>query len=238
MKKWILLAVAALLLAVILFFYVSFNGNFVTKMIAKGKVQDFVEETYEGHNKQLVDSGYNFKDGRYYFQYEIYTNAIRSNYSFSIGGPVLVNDKIYSYLEYESVDEEMTEAFQQAGVSWLEEQLREQGIAFDAIGYSVDIPKGLYTEDVSWQPQVEAKLNPWISFELSDDQQTEAAFLQQAEQIRQLLNEQGVTYKQANVSITREYDNTDGAKEGYAPIYYEGLYFTRFTPETKVLVVQ
>ena len=74
MKKWILLAIAALLLAVILFFYVSFNGNFVTKMVAKGKVQDFVEETYKGHNMQFVDSGYNFKDGRYYFQYEIYTN--------------------------------------------------------------------------------------------------------------------------------------------------------------------
>ncbi|MER2107146.1 MAG: hypothetical protein ABS949_09420 [Solibacillus sp.] len=237
MKKWILLAAAALLVAVVLFFYVSFNGNFVSKMVAKGKVQDFVAETYEGHNKQLVDSGYNFKDDRYYFHYEIYTNGIRSNYSFSIGGPVVVSDEIYSYLDYESVDEERTEAFQQAGEYWLEEQLRARGIAFDAIGYSVEIPKGLYTEEVSWQPQVEKKLNPWISFELTDEDQTEEAFLQQAEQIRQLLNEQGVTYKEARVSIMREYDNTDGAREGYAPIYYEGIYLTMFTPETEVLVV-
>ena len=238
MKKWILLAIAALLLAVILFFYVSFNGNFVTKMVAKGKVQDFVEETYEGHNMQLVDSGYNFKDGRYYFQYEIYTNKIGSNYSFSIGGPLLLNGPIDSYLHYESVDEEMTAAFQKAAVSWLEEQLREQGIAFDLIDYVVDIPKGLYTEEVSWQPQVEKKLMPLISIELTDEEQTEEAFLQQAEQIRQLLNEQHVTYKEAHIAITREYDNTDGAKEGYAPIYYEGIYSTMFTPETKELIVK
>jgi len=238
MKKWVFLAIAALLLAVILFFYVSFNGNFVTKMVAKGKVQDFVEETYEGHNTQLVDSGYDFKDGRYYFQYEIYTNTIRSNYSFSIGGPLLLDGRIYSYLHYESVDEEMTAAFQKAGVSWLEERLREKGIAFDLIDYSVDIPKGLYTEEVSWQPQVEKNLMPWISIELTDEEQTEDEFLQQAEQIRQLLNEQDVTYKEAHVSITREYDNTDGSKEGYAPIYYEGLYSTMFTPQTKKLVLK
>lgn len=237
MKKWILLAIAALVLAVIGFFYISFNGNVLTKMVAKGKVQHFVAETFKGHPIQLVDSGFNFKDGSYYFRYDIYTNAIRSNYSFSMGGPLWLDGRIHSYLDYESMDEAMTEAFQQAAVRWLEEQLREQNMAFDSIDYHVDIPKGLYPEEVSWQPQVEKMLNPLIVFELTDEEQTEEAFLQQAEQIRQLLNEQDVTYTEAHVSMTRAYDNSDGSKKGYAPTYYEGIYSTTFTPETLELRV-
>lgn len=232
MKKWILLVAAALILGVILFFYVSFNGNFVTKMVAKAKVEDFVEETYKGHNKQLVDSGFSFKDGRYYFHYEIYTEATRANYSFSIGGPLFLDDRIFSYLDLQDSDEEMMESFSKAGANWLMEQLDAKGIVYDDVGYSVEIPKGLFTGEVSWQPQVDQKLMPYVSFELKDENQSAEEFLQQAEEIRGILKEQDVTYNEARVSVTREFDNTDGSKEGYAPIYYETLYSTIFTPET------
>lgn len=236
MKKWIFLTTAVILLGVILFFYVSFNGNFVTKMVAKGKVQDFVEEMFEGHNKQLIDSGYNFKDGQYYFHYEIYIDAVPVSYSFSLGGPVILNDAIDGYLHFESANEKLEGAFANAASSWLKEQLSE--IPFDEISYSVSIPKGLYKDEISWQPQVDEKLMPSIWFEVKDENQTEAEFLQQAEQIRQFLNEHNVTYSEARVAVTREYDNTDGAKEGYAPIYYEGLYYTYFTPKTEKLLVE
>lgn len=238
MKKWILLAIAALLVGVILFFYVSFNGNFVTKMVAKSKVEDFIEETFDGHNKQLVESGFSFKDGRYYFHYEIYTGSNRAQYSFSIGGPLFLNGSIDSYLEMGSEDAVVKQAFERAGATWLKEQLDVLGIAYDEVGYGVDIPWGLYAEDVRWQPQVEAKLMPRFSVELTDENQTEEVFLQQAEQIRQILQEHHVTYNEVRVSIMREYDNTDGAREGYAPIYWEGLYYTMFTPETDKLVAE
>lgn len=237
MKKWTLLTLAVLLLTAILFFYVSFNGNFISKMVAKNMVQDYVTEMYKGHNVQLVDSGFNFKDGHYVFHYEIYYNTIRSNYSFSIGGPLLPNKPISGYLDWESADEQLTTAYQKAGVEWLEEQLREQGITFNSVGYEVSIPRGLYPENMSWQPQVDNILLPWISVELTDEQQTEREFLQQAEQIRQLLHEQIVTYTEVRISVMREYDNSDGSREGYAPTYYEGLYSTNFTPNTKDLTI-
>lgn len=237
MKKWILLTLAALLLGVILFFYIAFNGNFISKMIAKYKVQQYVEEMYEGQNKQMIDSGYNFKDGRYYFIYDIYQEGIGASYNFSIGGPFLPQGRIFSYLDYESTDEVMTTAFQQAGVKWLEEQFREKQLAFDRIDYSVSIPKGLYDEGTSWQPKVDQTLMPSIYIELKDEQQTEEQFLQQAEAIRQLLQEHHFTYVEVNISIMREYDNSDGSKEGYAETYYETLYSTEFTPETKTLEI-
>lgn len=235
MKKWISLTLAILLLAVILFFYISFNGNFISKMVAKNIVQSFVAETYEGQNAKLVDSGFNFKDGQYIFHYEIYNDTVRSNYSFSIGGSLIPNGQIFSYLYPESLDEQLTTTFQKAGTSWIEEQLRAQNIAFDWIGYELSIPKGLYTEEILWQPQVDKKLIPWISVELTDEQQTEQEFLQTAEKIRQLFHAHNVTYAEARITIMREYDNSDGSREGYAPTYYEGLYSTNFRPDTKDL---
>lgn len=237
MKKIILLTLAVLLLAVILFFYISFNGNFISKMIAKSKVQQYVEEMYENQNKQLVDSYYNFKDGQYTFNYEIYNNTIRSNYSFSIGGPFFPKGTIFSYLEYESMDEALTESFQKDGEKWLEEQLREQNIAFGGVGYAVDIPKGLYGEDEVWKPNVDKLITPRISVDLTDEQQTEEQFLQQAEQIRQILIEHDVTYANGYISLTRAFDNSDGSKVGYAETYYQVIYSTRFTPDTKNLTV-
>ncbi|MER2000670.1 MAG: hypothetical protein ABS882_12930, partial [Lysinibacillus sp.] len=204
MKKVILLTLAALLLAVILFFYTSFNGNFISKMLAKHKVEKYVEEMYKEQNKQLVDSYFNFKDGQYTFNYEIYNNTIRSSYSFSISGPFFPNGQIFSYLQSDSMDTVLTEKFNEDGRKWLEGKLREKHIAFDRVDYSVDIPKGYYEEDEVWKPHVDQILMPWITVELTDEQQTEEQFSQQAEAIRQLFIDNKVTYYNGNVSMTRE----------------------------------
>lgn len=232
MKKIILLTLAALLLGAILFFYVSFNGNFISKMIAKNKVEAYLEEHYKDQNRQLTDSGYNFKDGQYVFHYEIYNNANRYSYTFSIGGPVFPNGRIFSYLNPHSEDEVLSEQFSKEGGQWLEQKLRAQNIAFDNVVYSVSVPKKIF-ENVSWKPDVDAILTPWITVEVTDEQQTEEQFMEQAEQIRQMLNEYNVTYDNCYITMIREFDNSDGSKEGYAETYYEGIYSTAFTPDTK-----
>lgn len=237
MKKWILLILAGLLLSVVLFFYISFNGNFISKMVAKSKIEDYVAQTYEEENVQLIDSGFNFKDGRYYFDYDIYNETIRSTYTFSIGGPFIPKGRIFSYLDYQSTDEYTNTEFQQAGQAFIEQQLKEQQLAFTWVNYYVSVPKSFYDKDAEWQPQIDKKLMPTISIELKDEQQTEAQFLEQAQHIRELLEEQNVTYAEVNISVMREYDNSDGAKEGYAETYYEGLYSTDFTPDTKQLTI-
>lgn len=233
MKKIILLTLAALLLGVILFFYISFNGNFISKMIAKSKVEAYVEENYKDQNKQLIDSGYNFKDGQYVFHYDLYNNSIRSSYTFSIGGPLLPSGRIFSYLNPDSMDEELTKQFSHEGNRWLRKKLREQNMKFDNVDYYVEIPKGYLDDDATWKPEVDQILMPSISVDVTDEQQTEEQFIAQVEQIRQVLIDNKVTYDTSYVSMTRKFDNSDGSKEGYAETYYEVIYSTMFTPETK-----
>lgn len=238
MKKVILLTLAGLVLAVILFFYISFNGNFISKMIAKQKVEKYVEEKYEQQNKQLVDSYYSFKDGQYTFEYAMHYNNTPSTYYVSIGGAFFPVGRIFSYVDYESIDHNVAEKFQRAGIQWLEKKLRERRIDVASVDYYVAVPMGFYEGEVEWQPKLSPVLAPSIGISLTDTEQTEAQFLQQAEQVRQLVNAEEITYADVTIYLTRAFDNSDGAKPGYAETYYEGIYRTTFTPETTELTIR
>lgn len=230
MKRVLFISLAVIIVGVVTVFYVSLNGNPITKMFAKKKVAQYVEETYAGQTTRLLDSGYNFKDSRYYFLYEMTSNDIEANYTISTGGPVLLNDRVYSYLHVESADEDLTNAFQQAGTAFLTEQLHALNIQTDSIGYTVDIPKGLYTNDVSWQPTVEEKLQPFIAIELTNEAQTEAEFLAQVKTIEQMLKDERFTYREAQVQMYRQVN--DGGNT-----YYEAVYTTVFNEQTEKLTL-
>ncbi|MBQ9903055.1 MAG: hypothetical protein IJM51_11855 [Clostridia bacterium] len=64
----ILAAVGGLLIvAVVLFFYNAFCGNFISGTYYRNKVVTYINETYPGKGYEVSGYQYNFKDGSYWF---------------------------------------------------------------------------------------------------------------------------------------------------------------------------
>ncbi len=64
----ILAAVAALMIIGFIFLlYNAFNGNFISGMYYKAKVDKYIAETYPDKNYTVSDYSYDFKTGNYYF---------------------------------------------------------------------------------------------------------------------------------------------------------------------------
>ncbi len=64
----ILAGVAGLfIIGSILMFYNAFNGNFITGMYYKSKVDKYIAETYPDKNYEVSSYSYEFKTGEYYF---------------------------------------------------------------------------------------------------------------------------------------------------------------------------
>ena len=221
MKRWIFILLALLIVGTVLFFYVSFNGNFITKAVAKQKVETYVAEQFTDATTNLVASGYNFKDSRYYFLYMIHTDTTQTRYTFEIGGPVLLDERIYSYMDLADADEAKTESFQQAGTKWLQTMLQNEQLKTDFIGYTVDIPRGLYDENKTWTPTVDALLRPSIAIELTDIGQSEAEFDAQAERIQAQLEAASFTYTNLQIQV---WEQIRDGKETYMQTKYTHIY--------------
>lgn len=236
MKKWLLIIAATVLVGFVLFMYISFNGNFISKMIAKNTVSNYLEDKYEENEYVLKDGGYDFKFGTYYFTYVLKGEQQSWNYSIEVGPSLLPTNIRFEDLDYDSEDEAMSSRFSLAGEQYIKDVLLKDVVPISELGYYVDVPKNLFPADQEWTKTLEKPLMPSISLDVVDENQTKEQFLAQAKKIQQALNKDKVTYESVRVSLTREFDNTDNEKPGYAPIYYEGIYSIEFKPKDELTI--
>ena len=67
-KKIIYLAILILIIGFLLSMYNSFNGNPISKAIAKGKIEKYIKGTYPEKDFKIKNVGYKFKFSNYYAQ--------------------------------------------------------------------------------------------------------------------------------------------------------------------------
>ena len=230
MKKWIFMSTAVMMVSVVLFFYVSFNGNIISKAYAKHIVKNYAEELFEGRQINIVESFFNFKDGDYTFKYEVYDEDVRWLYSTSVSGPFFPSKDVYTILEDNTKDYIYTKQFEEEGRKYIMELLQNQGIATHDVHYFVQVPSNYFKEDIEWKPNIDRIVLPEIYIDLKDEQQSQEQFVEITQRIQQQFEEISLTYLETEISITREYDNRIEQKEGYADIYYETLYSIQFNP--------
>lgn len=224
MKRMLLIFMAVVITGAVLFFYVSFNGNFITKAVAMKKIEVYVSEHYAQSNVRALGSGFDFKDASYYKSYAIDDK----NYTFSLRGPILLQEEIETLFSYSEQDEQLRMAYHHAGTTWLEQQLNEAHIAFEAAEYNVDVPPS----SKEWQPNVDASLQPTVVIELVYTEQSEEVFLQQATNIKTLLDDSQLTYTKVNIYTLRYVKKEDG-------VYSEQVYATSFTEASeKVKIIK
>lgn len=238
MKKWILIIAATLLVGLVVFVYVSFNGNIISKMIAKNTVSNYLEDKYEEAEFEYVlkDGGYNFKMGTYYFPYVLSGEQQSWEYSIEVGPSLIPTNVRYEELDYKSIDETLSSRFNVAGGKYIKDELLNDVVPVSVLDYYVDVPKNLFPADQEWTKTLETPLMPRISLDVVDENQTKEQFLAQAKKVQEALNKDKVTYESVRISLTREFDNTNNEKPGYAPIYYEGIYWIEFNPKDQLVI--
>lgn len=218
MRKFIAIVLAAMILGVVLFFYISFNGNFISKAVAKKSVEKFAEGQFEGAN--LAYRGYNFKDKTYIFD----VKYREWSYTVEVGRGWKPEEIYYVMLHADSNDQKRSDEWATIGRSYLQKLLGRDV----QVSYFIDVPNGF--EQAEWKKDMNLPVAPSIVVEFEVADETAEQFLEKARDIQAKLDADGVHYRETRVMSFKQYDNRDGAKEGYAPIYTEGKYQVVMTP--------
>lgn len=196
-KKWMYLIIAFAITGYILFFYISFNGNPISKVIAKNHAIDYLEEYYPDKNYSVKDSGYNFKDKSYYFYYIVNEkNDQVYNYTIEIGTGLKPDQIVYHSLRYDSEDVDMSSTFSEAGTSYVKKMLQEANLDSD-VYYYVQVPLGYLDSDTRWDPKIELPVNASIHVYTQQSFTSKKEFLHYAESVKEALN--GVLYSELHI---------------------------------------
>lgn len=238
MKKWFLLIGAVLILVFVLYIYVSFNGNPISQKMAKTKLDEYTSEVFEGSTISIDHSGYNFKDGSYYFLYTVQQGEQIAQYSSEVRGAWKPSKVSYTNLIEEYKDHQLMEAYHMQANRFINQALTENDVPVYGVSYDVLIAKGQYEAGEPWKPNMPKNTIPSIWIDLKDEQQTKEQFTETVKVIQQTLAEKNMSYTNVHVAMTRKFDNTDGKKEGYAPFYYETIYSTDFVSVEDEFVVR
>lgn len=215
MKKWIYLILAIAITGYILFFYVSFNGNPISKTIAKSHATDYLEEYYPERNFSIKDSGYNFKDKSYHFHYIVNEkNDQVYNYSIEIGQGWKPDEVVYHSLRYDSEDIQMSSAFSEAGTAHLQKVLTVAGLEVEAY-YYVQVPLGYLDSKTEWTPEIELPVAADIHVYTDIQFESKKSFVQYATDITEEMR--NVPYNRLYIESTLS-EMVDGA-ETSSPTY-------------------
>ncbi|MGM9948702.1 MAG: hypothetical protein ACI33P_01185 [Lysinibacillus sp.] len=200
MKKWIYLILALAITGYIILLYGSFNGNPISKAIAKKHATDYLEEYYPERNFSIKDSSYNFKDQSYYFHYIVNEkNDQVYNYSIEIGKGWRPDHVIYHSLRYDSEDIEMSSAFTEAGTAHIRKLLTEAGLQAEAY-YYVQVPLGYVDSTTEWTPEIELPVAADIHVYTDREFKSKKAFVQYAADVTKEMRH--VRYNELHIEST------------------------------------
>ena len=229
-KKWIYLILAIAITGYILFFYVSFNGNPISKAIAKGQAIDYLEEYYPERNFSIKDSGYNFKDKSYYFHYIVNEkNDQVYNYSLEIGQGWNPDEVVYHSLRYDSEDMELSSAFSEAGTAHIQKKLKKAGLDGEAY-YYIQVPLGYVDSKTEWSPEIELPVAADIHVYTDIQFESKKAFAQYAADVMEEMH--NVRYNKLYIESTL-YETVNGI-ETSSPVYRIKLNYDEYPASENV----
>lgn len=233
MKKWLFIIPALIITGFVLFGYNEFNGNFISKQIAKSTLKKHLTETYTDTNVQIEKGGYNFKSGTYMFDVTFYEPPNNWTYSIEIGpkySPISIET---ATLHYDSKDEGMSSLWSVQGSSYAKKLLAD--VFSGGVSYSIDVPKQFPQKE--WTPTVDVPVAPSITIEFPLYKgESKEAFLKTVKEIQAALDADELRYDSVFIYMDEKVDNRDGKKKGYADIYYQRKYSLQFQANSEITV--
>ncbi|MCH7320326.1 DUF3139 domain-containing protein [Solibacillus sp. MA9] len=231
MKKWLFIIPALIITGFVLFGYNEFNGNFLSKQIAKSTLKSYLAEEYTDINYQFDKGFYDFKLDTYTFDVTFYEAQTNWTYTFEVG-PKLIPTAIQTKtLHYDSKDEVISTLWSEQGSQYVKNLLAD--IPVGGTSYNIDVPKQF--SQAGWSPTVDVPVAPSITIEFPLYKgESKETFFNHVQDIQKALNADGIRYDSVFVYMDEKFDNRDGKKEGYAPIYYERRYSLHFQANAKI----
>ncbi|ADU31714.1 DUF3139 domain-containing protein [Evansella cellulosilytica] len=157
-KFWI--SIAIVMIVIFIFsLYNAFNGNPISKFLAKKALDSYVEETYPEKEFNISEGFYNFKFGEYTFNlleignWNEDTESIQE-YEFTVRGtffPEVYWDGLY----YDNLDERLMERLSKEASEEIFDELIQQNKDIIHVGVSLEVLKGRYNDDVNWKKELE-----------------------------------------------------------------------------------
>lgn len=231
MKKGISIFLAIVITGSVLFGYNEFNGNFISKQIAKSTLKDYLSEHYPDSNFQFDKGFYNFKFGAYTFDVTFYEPPNNWTYTFEVGPKYVPNSIQTKTLHYDSRDEAKSDNWSNQGSHYVKELLAAFPIG--ETHYSIDVPHSF--SQTEWTPDVNVIVAPSISIEFPLYKgETQEEFLNTVKEIQAALDGGEIRYDTVFLYMDEKVDNRDGKKEGYASIYYQRKYSLQFQPNSPI----
>ena len=231
MKKKLFILLAIIITGFVLFGFNEFNGNFISKQMAKSTVKSHLDETYADANYQIEKRGYNFKSATYMFDVTFYEPPNNWTYTFEVGPKYIPTTIQTTTLHSDSKDEEKSNIWNTQGAQYVKNLLA--GIPVGGVCYFIDVPKQFSQAD--WSPTVDVPVAPSIMMEFPlYNGESKETFLNYAQAIQKALNADGIRYDSVFVYMDEKFDNRDGKKEGYAEIYYQRKYSLQFQANSKI----
>lgn len=231
MKKWLSILLALVITGSVLFGYSEFNGNFISKQIAKSTLKAYLTEHYPNTSFRVEKGSFNFKFNTYDFDVTFNEEPNYWNYTFEVGPKYVPNTIETKMMHYDSRDEAKSNNWSDQGSQYVKKLLAALPIG-DTF-YSIDIPNQF--PQTEWTPDVNVIVAPSISIEFPLYKgETKEEFLKIVQEIQAVLDADEIKYDTVFIYMDESIDNRDGKKEGYAPIYYQRKYNVQFKANSPI----
>lgn len=201
-RKVIYIILLTVLIVIVGFLYNAFNGNPVSKWLAKNNLQQYLETNYPDQSYRVKEGFYDFKFSSYEFDVIEIGNTTEKGelvkYDFTLRGlnPVVVFDDI----RYQHLDTELIERLEQEAVQELKNLLGTKLSNVEEITVQFEVVKGQLPEDTSWSRQLPLDKPIYIYIKLDATGASKEDIWNAGQMIQTSLNSEGYIYQSVNLN--------------------------------------
>lgn len=199
MRKIVYKIIIVLVIGLILFLYNAFNGNPISKYIAKKNVQSYLSEHYPENEFNVTDGFYNFKFSEYNF--DVIKIGDGKKYEFSVRG--FWNRDIIDGIYYKNLDTSLMERLGEEASLEITDILISRGLlAEDILDISVhaEVLQGNYDDDTKWHKDLPIEEPFYFHLTLNSTDSSKEDFFDAVKIVKDMLDEEEYDYNRVSVN--------------------------------------
>lgn len=233
-KKIIYSCLLLILVGFVIYIYIAFNGNPISKYYAQKTLINYLSEEYPEREFRVDETFYNFKFSEYVFTVIEIGSSNSSNkpneYSLSVAGffkPQITNDDIYN----SNLDEELMERIGREAEQDIFHVLQSKIPSVKEISIILFIEKGEVPEETKWSKEIKWNKPFTIHMHVDATKSTDKEFFTIVKEIQTIFTNEGYQYEY--VSVNGNYfgeENLEYSKDGLGPLRYAAS----FTPDQTI----
>lgn len=195
-KKWIYLILILIITIPVVYLYVGFNGNFISKWKAKQTAIQYLESVYDKDDFTYTSTTFNFKDGTYIASYS-YGDEYEA--SIAVGGILWPTNIEDTYVDYKYYDEEKNAQITGKASKELAELLKEK-YPMATVEYYIDVPSTASITGDNFDIHQKTPFKPTIWIELTGETLSDDQAFEIAKGIKKTFDDEGIYYMDFSIS--------------------------------------